>query len=106
MSRTQSPCPPWCEEDHERFVAHERLTGATVRLYQWEDEKPELTAYVHAAQISAEALGMVTAANAREARRLALFAENMADMEPDRIRDFAAQIREAAAQAWPEPEAG
>jgi len=50
--------------------------------------------------------GMVIAASADDAKELAALVEELSEMPPGRIRQFAAQIREAETLAFPgtEPE--
>jgi DNA-binding IclR family transcriptional regulator len=41
-----------------------------------------------------------------DAERIATYTENLATMTPDEIRALSAQVRETAAETWPEMEPG
>ena len=111
-------CADWCQADHaeqrmceaaeRRVPAPDGRTTAAVTLIHWvSEDAPDLTAYAHGDGIS-KAMGSVQVTNAYDAAQLANLADRLAETAPEQIKEFGAQIRAAAAQAWPElePEAG
>lgn len=113
-------CPDWCTTDHQAPgkgldacrrdvtpIPIRKESRLGIRAY------PYLPAFSDEARVMAGGIqGMVIAASADDAKDLAALVEAFSAMTPARIRQFAAQIREAESLAFPgtepepEPEAG
>jgi hypothetical protein len=114
------PCPPWCTTDHQapgkgHDACRKDVAPIPVRTRSSLEIRayPCLSAYSGQATVMAGGIpGMVTAASADDAKDLAALVEQLSGMTPARIRQFAAQIRQAETLAFPgtepepEPEAG
>jgi hypothetical protein len=113
-------CPDWCTTNHQapgkghnacrRDVTPIPIrTGSPLGIRAY----PYRPASCDEAKVMAGGIfGMVIAASADDAKDLAALVEGLSEMTPARIRQFAAQIRDAQTLAFPEtkpepkPEAG
>lgn len=110
-------CPSWCETGHDEPAGTRGLRAG----WHGTDAAPVSTpsGYVTASayqngfnddppQVWIGALGMPGGwtAGPPDAERLAVLAEQLADATPDQHREFAAQLRRAAAQVTEVTEAG
>jgi hypothetical protein len=111
-------CPPWCTTDHqapgeEHDACRKDVTPIPVRT----GSRLGIRAYPYrpasadqATVMAGGILGMVIAASEDDAKDLAALVEGLSGMPPARIRQFAAQIRQAERLAFsdtePAPEAG
>ena len=113
-------CPDWCTTDHQTpGKGHNACrkdvtpipirTGSPLGIRAY----PCRPASCDQAKVMAGGIfGMVIAASADDAKDLAALVEGLSEMTPARIRQFAAQIRDAQTLAFrqtepePEPEAG
>jgi hypothetical protein len=113
-------CPDWCTTDHQApgkghdacrhdvaSIPIRRGSRLGIRAY------PFLPAFSDEARVMAGGIfGTVIAASADDAKDLAALVEGLSETTPARIRQFAAQIRDAEPLAFPgtepepEPEAG
>jgi hypothetical protein len=117
--RSDQPCPAWCATDHEAEDAGLSCTGpdhdvrsaegwrvATAKAQLFPGDKtPEIVSYAHGREITGQ-MGTAYATGQRHAADLAAFVDRLAEMKKPEIRALAGRIREAAAEAWPEAEAG
>jgi hypothetical protein len=113
-------CPDWCTTDHQvpgkgHDACRRDVTPIPIRKGSRLGIRayPYLPAFSDEARVMAGGIpGMVIAASADDAKDLAALVEAFSAMTPARIRQFAAQIREADSLAFPgtepepEPEAG
>jgi hypothetical protein len=113
-------CPDWCTTDHQtpgkgRDACRKDVTPIPIRKGSRLGIRayPHLPASADDARVIAGGIpGMVIAASVDDAKDLAALIEALSEMTPARIRQFAAQIHEAATLAFPgtepepEPEAG
>ena len=101
-------CPDWCTTDHEapgRGRDACRKDAAPIPIRKGSSlgfrAYPYLPAYSDEASVMAGGLpGMVIAASADDAKDLAALVEGLSETTPARIRQFAAQIREAETLAF------
>jgi hypothetical protein len=123
-NRDGRECPPWCVRDHEDedepwscASADREVTwkprnqvlpggeaGARVRLSPW-DKTPEVITWSWGSDIRADT-GHICAQSKADVEETALFLERAAEMPKPQLRALAKKVREAAAEAWPEAEAG
>ena len=111
-------CPDWCTTDHDApGKGHDACRRDVAPVPIRKGSSLGFKAYPRRPAFSGEAevlavgwAGMVIAASADDAKDLAALVEGLSGMTPARIRQFAAQIREAEGLAFPEdklePEAG
>lgn len=105
-------CPDWCTSDHqapgkENDACRKDVTPIPIR----KGSSLGIRAYPYRPASSDQArvvaggiAGMVIAASADDAKDLAALVEGLSGMTPARIRQFAAQIRQAESLAFPETE--
>src|SRR5215813_6285241 len=111
-NRAGRECPSWCTEDHQAersspwcqsvnygtTSAHATLEQPTYK------SDPSIDAWVVGDISSNHTASSFTADSAFEAERIAKALEIVAGMRKPEIRDLAANVRRAAAEAWPEKE--
>ena len=106
-NRDGHPCPPWCEADHDKpigksgfFVGHHvteirpvSFTDGYVTASVYQDGFSDAPPLVWIGSLN----GPTTLIDPGQAAVLADLAEMLAGATPDQCREFAAQIRKAAA---------
>jgi hypothetical protein len=112
-NRDGRACPSWCTRDHQAddtgpwgCTGTERGTrrvGAEARL-PYLEKTPEVAAWLFGPGDLAD-LAVAYADAPYRAADLAKFIEHAADARKEDLRALAANIRDAAAEAWPEQEA-
>ena len=104
-------CPEWCAGKHERGSPfHEGARNPITSpsgAQMWAHAVSFTTGpKISAAAYHGDAGATVIEGDADNAAELAKVLDVLAAVSPQDIRAFAAQVREASAQAFPEPEAG
>jgi hypothetical protein len=107
-------CPDWCTTDHQApGKGHDACRRDVTSIPIRKGSSLGIRAYPYRPASSDKAsvmaggiFGMVIAASADDAKDLAALVEGLSEMTPARIRQFAAQIRQAEPLAFPgtEPE--
>jgi hypothetical protein len=108
------PCPAWCRVDHEAETFRDcysqkhgvkadlATAGAEASLGTYEKE-PEVSAWIYGRQNRGGfGGGWVTAQGPDGAERLAQALEAATNLTKPQLRQLAAQVRAARAEAWPE----
>lgn len=110
-------CPAWCVTDHETGesgwctgLRHEMRVKNDLRGSAYVDlspmsKTPELSVVVLGKELESQG-GSAHVRSRWQADALARLVENASELTPAQGRDMAATIRETAAQAFPEAEAG
>ena len=109
-------CPVWCRVDHEAETEPDRpcygqertikaepsVAGAEASLGAYQKE-PEISAWIYGPQNAGGFHGgRITVQGSGGAERLAEALEAAADLTKPQLRQLAAQVRAATAEAWPE----
>jgi hypothetical protein len=109
-------CPVWCRVDHEAETETDRpcygqertikaepsVAGAEASLGVYEKE-PEISAWIYGPNHRGGFHGgRITVQGSGGAERLAEALEAAADLTKPQLRQLAAQVRAATAEAWPE----
>jgi len=111
VNKAGRECPAWCDTDHENGLSYTcsknspSVDAGNTHAWTWADlpntGQPE--AGVSAAGEAAVTLGF---ADSWSARNAAALIEGLAGFSPEEHREIAAHLRESAAQAFGEAEAG
>ena len=108
----ETACPEWCTGKHEPgSPAHESarnpiLSPSGAQMWAHVVSFPSSGPRISAAAFHGGTGATVIEGDADSAAELANVLDVLAAVSPQDIRAFAAQVREASAQAFPEPEAG